>query len=83
MSAGGGTLVFERTADSPSLRGQSQSWIALWQTSEKAPFYVFGQVLQSGTDAAIAIATLDGAQDLFANEVANSPEWDALHEDAN
>jgi len=45
MAAGGGTLVFERTADSPTLRGQPQRWIALWQSSAKSPFYVFGQVL--------------------------------------
>ncbi|MBI3835896.1 MAG: hypothetical protein HY287_16340 [Planctomycetes bacterium] len=48
IAIGGGTLVFERTADSSTLRGQPQHWIALWQSSAKAPFYVFGQVLQTG-----------------------------------
>jgi hypothetical protein len=83
LAIGGGTLVFERTDDSSTLRAQPQSWIALWQSSEKAPFYVFGQVLQNGTDAAIAIATLSDSQVQFSNEVARSPEWNSLHEEAN
>ena len=34
-----GTLVFERTADSAVLRGAAQSWIALYQPSEKGDFW--------------------------------------------